>query len=94
MSESMDNDWTSLPMMLKVDFTALGGIAMDPSRKAFVLLDRVRGRVYSAAWPLEAEGGVLRGDGEDRGVHDFRAVSGMAAQEGGAVGERGEPREL
>jgi hypothetical protein len=74
--------------------TALGGISMDPSRKAFVLLDRGRGRVYSAAWPLEAEGGVLRGDGEDRGVHDFRAVSGMAAQDGRAVGERGEPREL
>lgn len=36
--------------------TALGAITMDPNGGAFALLDRERGRVYAARWPLvEAE---------------------------------------
>lgn len=54
---------------------ALGGIMMDPSGKAFGLLDRNRKRVYSAAWPLDEA--VLRGDGNDPAVYTPRAVTGI-----------------
>ena len=39
---------------------SLGAITMDPSGKAFALLDRNRKRVYAAAWPLNAA--ELRGE--------------------------------
>lgn len=42
--------------------SAIGAIAMDPSGKAFVLLDRSRKRVYSVGWPLAPD--ALAGDGE------------------------------
>jgi hypothetical protein len=43
---------------------SLGAIAMDPSGRSFGLLDRARGRVYSAAWPLGDSEDALRGTGE------------------------------
>lgn len=38
---------------------AIGALTMDPSGRAFALLDRTRKRVYAAAWPLRED--ELRG---------------------------------